>query len=54
MFMLFYSTEIAIENWNASREKVVCEAVEQLNTVEEFYKYQILEEVRKELEKGGT
>ena len=48
--MLFYSMEISIEHWNESREKVPCEALQNLNSVEEFYMYQVSEEIGKELE----
>ena len=50
MFLMLHTLEIAIDNWQLSRDREICEEVQSLNVVREFYFYQILEEVEKELE----
>lgn len=50
MFMLFQALEIAIDEWQESKEREVCEALLEIDIVKEFYGYQILEEIGKEIE----
>lgn len=50
MFLMLHTLEIAIDNWQLSRDREIREEVQSLNVVREFYFYQILEEVEKELE----
>lgn len=49
MCMLFQSIEIAIDFWQQSRTREVSEELRMLNTIEEFYTYQILDEIGKEI-----
>lgn len=49
LFLLFQSLEIAIDCWQKSREREVYEALQELDVVKEFYGYQIIDEVRKEI-----
>lgn len=50
LFMLFQSVEIAIDFLQKSRQREVCESLQELDIVKEFYGYQIIDEVRKEIE----
>ena len=50
MFLMLHTLEIAIDNWKLSRDREIREEVQSLNVVREFYFYQTLEEVEKELE----
>lgn len=49
LFMLFQTLEIAIDYWQESKEREVCEALQELDIVKEFYGYQIMDEIRKEI-----
>jgi hypothetical protein len=48
--LLFQSLEIAIDFWQESRERTVCEKLQNLDIVSEFYGYHILDETKKEIE----
>ncbi|MBQ2900482.1 MAG: hypothetical protein IJA07_04230 [Agathobacter sp.] len=50
LFLLFQTIGIAIDFWQESKQREVCEALQELDIVKEFYGYQILDEVRKEIE----
>jgi hypothetical protein len=50
LFMLFQSVEIAIDFLQSSREREVCEELQTLDIVKEFYGYQVMDEVREEIE----
>ena len=50
LFLLFQSLEIAIDFWQESRERTVCEKLQNLEIVSEFYGYHILDETKKEIE----
>lgn len=50
LFLLFQTLEISIDFWQRSANRTVCEELKELDIVKEFYGYQILEEVGKELE----
>ena len=50
MFMLFQTLEIAIDKWQKSKEREICESLIEVDTVKEFYAYQIIDEIRKEME----
>ena len=50
MFLLFQTMEIAIDEWQESKKREVCEVLQELDVVREFYGYQVLDEVRKEIE----
>lgn len=47
--MLFQSIGIAIDFWQQSRSREVCEELQTLDIVKEFYGYQILDEIGKEI-----
>ena len=49
LFLLFQSIEIGIEFWKNSREREVCRLLQEFDGVEEFYGYQILDEIGKEI-----
>ena len=49
LFILFQSIEIGIEFCQSSREREVCRLLQELDCVEEFYGYQILDEIGKEI-----
>lgn len=50
LFMLFQTLDIAIDFWQESKQREVYEPLQELDIVKEFYGYQILDEVRKEME----
>lgn len=50
LFMLFHSLDIAIDFWQESREREISKQLEELDCVKEFYGYQILDEIRKEIQ----
>lgn len=54
MFMLFGALDMGIHYWQKSRERTVSQEVLNLDIVQEFYGYQILEEIGKELEDGES
>lgn len=54
LFLMFQSLKISIDYWQLSREKVPMESLQQLDTVQEFYIYQMLEEAAEEMENGET
>lgn len=49
MCMLFYSMGIGIDFWQQSRKREVCEELQTLDIVKEFYGYHILDEIGKEI-----
>lgn len=49
LFVLFQSLEIAIDFWQQSRDREIYQKLQDLDVVEEFYGYQILEELGKEI-----
>lgn len=49
LFLMFQTLEIAIDYWQESKEREVCESLQELDSVKEFYGYQIIDEVRKEI-----
>ena len=54
MLLLFQSVGIGIEYWQKSRDREVLLELRELDIVQEFYGYQMLEEVREELENGKS
>ncbi len=50
IFLLFQSIQMGIDYWMNSREREINEVLRDLDVVQEFYGYQILEEIGKELE----
>jgi len=54
LFMLFCCVDIAIDYWQESRERVVNEKLQELDIVKEFYTYQIIDEVGKEIIDEGS
>ena len=50
LFVLLQTLEIAIDEWQESKERQSYVGLEQLDIVSEFYGYQILGEVQKEIE----
>jgi len=54
LFILFQTLEIAIDYWQESRQREVSKDLQELDIVKEFYGYQILDEVRKEVEDGES
>ena len=49
LFMLLQTMDIAIDFWQKSRDGVVPAYIKELDSVKEFYGYQILYEVGKEI-----
>ncbi len=49
LFLLFISLDLAIDFWQESKEREVCEELQKLDIVSEFYGYQIIDEARKEI-----
>ena len=49
LFLLFQSLDLAIDFWQESKQREVCEKLQTLDIVNEFYRYQILDEARKEI-----
>lgn len=49
LFLLFGSVDLGIQYWQRSRERNINPKVEELDIVQEFYGYQILEEIGEEL-----
>lgn len=49
LFLLFQSLEVAIDFWQASMEREVCDKLQKLDIVSEFYGYQIIDETKKEI-----
>ena len=49
--LIFFSLHMGIEYWQKSRNREVSKGLRELDIVQEFYGYQILEEIGKELEK---
>ena len=47
--MLFQSIGMAIDFWQQSKNREVCEELQNLDIVKEFYGYQILDEIGKEI-----
>ena len=47
--ILFQSINLAIDFWQGSKTREVYEGLQRLDTVKEFYTYQILEEVGEEI-----
>ena len=54
LFLLFQSLGIGIDYWQASKEREVKKVLLELDIVQEFYGYQILEEIGKELEDDNS
>lgn len=50
MFMLFFTIEIAIDNWQESKNREVSKVLQEIDVVSEFYGYQIVDEIRKEIQ----
>lgn len=49
LFLMYQSVGIAIDFWKDSRTREVSECLQELDIVKEFYGYQVLDEIRKEL-----
>ncbi len=49
LFVLFHSLEIGIDFWQESKERSINEYLQKLDIVQEFYVYQILDEVTGEI-----
>lgn len=49
LLLLFQSLDVAIDFWQESKQREVCEKLQSLDIVNEFYRYQILDEARKEI-----
>ena len=49
LLLLFQSLDLAIDFWQESKQREVCEKLQTLDIVNEFYGYQILDEARKEI-----
>ena len=54
MFLLLGSMDLGIQYWQRSREREINQELQDLNILQEFYGYQILEEVGKELKDGES
>ena len=49
LFVLFQTVEVAIDKWEDCQNREVYKGLRELDIVSEFYGYQILEEVGKEI-----
>ena len=49
MFLFFQCLDVSIDFWMKSKNREVFAELENLNVVKEFYMYQIVEEIEKEL-----
>ena len=49
LFLLYQTLGIAIDFWKESRQREVNEKLQELDMVREFYNYQIIDEIGKEL-----
>ena len=49
LYMLFQSVEIGIDFWQKSKEREVSIWLQELDSVKDFYGYQIIEEIGKEI-----
>lgn len=49
LFLMYQSVGFAVDYWKESRTREVSECLQELDIVKEFYGYQIIEEVGKEL-----
>lgn len=54
MFLLFGSLDLGIQYWQRSKEREISQELQELNILQEFYRYQILEEAGKELNNGES
>ena len=50
LYLLFQSLDLAIDFWQESREREVCEELQRLDIVSEFYGYHIVDETWKEIQ----
>ena len=50
LFMLYQSLEIGIDFWQKSKVREINPLLQEMDMVKEFYSYQILDEVRKEID----
>lgn len=49
IFILCQTLQIAIDFWQESRTREVSEVLQQLDIVREFYNYQVIDEIGKEI-----
>lgn len=49
LYMLFQSVEIGIDFWQKSKEREVSIWLQELDSVKDFYGYQIIDEIGKEI-----
>lgn len=49
MFLMLQTLQLAIDFWQQSRDREVSEVLKELDVVKEFYSYQVLEELGKEI-----
>lgn len=49
VFILCQSVRISIDFWQQSRDREVSQTLQEMDLVQDFYKYQIIEELGKEL-----
>lgn len=49
IFILCQTLQIAIDFWQESRTREVSEVLQQLDIVKEFYNYQVIDEIGKEI-----
>ena len=54
IFLLFGSVGLAIDYLQESKKKEISQNIQNLEIVQEFYGYQIWEEIREELDKDET
>ena len=52
LFVFFHSLEIGIDFWKESKERSVSTYLQELDTVQEFYIYQIMDEAMGEIGKN--
>lgn len=49
LFVIFQTLQLGIGFWQTSKQREINENLQELDVVQEFYTYQILEEVGKEI-----
>ena len=49
LFLLGQSLDLAIDFWQKSREREICDKLQRMDIVSEFYGYHIMDETREEI-----
>lgn len=49
LFVILQTLELSIAYWQKSKDREICEELQQLDIISDFYGYQIMDEVREEI-----